>query len=118
MKPSLSTKVTIGFAIALAMLIFVSVFSYRHITKLIDNVRLVEHTHEVLEELKGIQSSMNDIETGVHGYVITGKDRYLEPYYNAIKVIDQKVNHIRTLTSDNPKQQSRLVTLQDRKSVV
>ncbi|MFO0793999.1 MAG: CHASE3 domain-containing protein [Candidatus Brocadiaceae bacterium] len=114
MKLSLIKKVTIGFAIALALLIFVSVFSYRHITKLLDDVQWVKYTHEVIENLDGMLSSMEDIEAVERGYIITGKDRYLEPYYNAKKVINQKVNHIRTLTADNPKQQSRLDALQPR----
>jgi len=108
MKLSLRKIMNAGFSAALAILAAISFFSYRHINKLVEDCHQVEHTHEVLEQLKDIIATMKDIETGTRGYVITGKGTFLEPYYSAIKIIEQNVSTLRTLTTDNPDQQSRL----------
>src|ERR1051326_8406435 len=42
------------------------------------------------------------------GFVITGKDEFLEPYSAALASIDSAYNELRRLTVDNPAQQQRL----------
>ena len=37
---------------------------------------LVTHTQDVLAELHGLLSTMQDVETGQRGYVITGDEQY------------------------------------------
>lgn len=111
MKLSLITKINIGFAIALSILIAIGVFSYRHIHKLTENSAWVTHTHLVLTNLEDIFSGINEIESGVRGYLLSGRDPYLEPYHTAIATIELKVKSIIALTADNPNQQRSLDTL-------
>ena len=54
---------------------------------------------------------IKDAETGQREYLITGEGRYLEPYYAAISSIDERLERLKTLTTDNPSQQSRLASL-------
>jgi PAS domain S-box-containing protein len=54
---------------------------------------------------------MQDAETGQRGYIISGKDRYLEPYTRAITRVGGQLGYLRGLTSDNPEQQQRLNSL-------
>jgi PAS domain S-box-containing protein len=69
------------------------------------------HTHEVLEKIESFLSEMKDAETGQRGYLLTGKDQYLEPYGTAVQAIPVQFEELRKLTSDNPSQQSRIKTL-------
>ena len=69
------------------------------------------HTHDVLEKIESFLSEMKDAETGQRGYLLTGKDQYLEPYGTAVQAIPVQFEELRKLTSDNPSQQSRIKTL-------
>ena len=71
------------------------------------------HTIDVLDTLQNAMDAMLDQETGLRGYLITGDEKFLEPYHrggNAYTAASQK---IRDLTSDNPAQHSRLDELNE-----
>src|SRR3984893_5922856 len=112
MKWSIGNKIASGFSLALAVLLVVGAVSYDSTTKLSSSADWVRHTHEVLAGLDGLLSGLKDAETGQRGYVITGEPRYLEPYNTARDVVDQKLKHVRDLTSDNPIQQERVQALE------
>src|ERR1700738_3132371 len=79
-----------------------------------DRLRVIEWAHDwrvhtigVLDTLQNAMDAMLDQETGLRGYLITGDEKFLEPYHrggNAYTAASQK---IRDLTSNNPAQQSR-----------
>jgi CHASE3 domain sensor protein len=70
------------------------------------------HTHQVLESAEFLFSQLKDAETGQRGYLLTGNDRYLEPYNLAIEEIPGTLQDLRKLTSHNPRQLARIETLQ------
>jgi methyl-accepting chemotaxis protein len=108
MKWTIGKKIAISFGLALAVLIVVGWVSYASTSKLIESADWVAHTHEVLNGLEDVLSSLKDAETGQRGFVITGEERYLQPYQGARGRVDERVRELRTLTSDNPVQQQRL----------
>jgi CHASE3 domain sensor protein len=77
-------KVIAGFGTALAILIFVGVLSYRSMKKSDEERQWVIHTHIVLETLDAIFANVLDIESGVRGFLLTGKETYLETYSAAV----------------------------------
>jgi len=93
---------------ALALLILNAATSYRNTLKLLENERWVSHTHEVLTELETTLSTLKDAETGQRGYLLTGEERYLEPYHSAIARINEQVVELQQLTADNNRQQQRI----------
>ena len=52
--------------------------------------------------------SLKDAETGQRGFVLTGEERYLEPYHAAIGEIQHDIDALADLTRDNPAQQESL----------
>src|SRR5207245_9246059 len=46
------------------------------------------------------------------GYLLTGGERFLEPYNAAVQSIDADLKDVRKLTADNPNQQRRLDALE------
>jgi signal transduction histidine kinase len=48
-----------------------------------------------------------DLETGVRGYVITGEERFLEPWSNARAVFPAQARTLERLASDNPEERRR-----------
>ncbi len=101
-----------GLASALAILVFLGALSCFRIAKLVETVSHVRHTDEVLGSLRELLSTVKDAETGQRGYIITGKEEFLEPYHAANKAIDQEIKDLRILTADDPNFQRRFGTLQ------
>jgi PAS domain S-box-containing protein len=108
MKQSLTRQITAGIGMALALLILNAATSYRNTLKLLENERWVGHTHQVLTELEATLSTLKDAETGQRGYLLTGEERYLEPYHSAIARINEQVVKLQQLTADNNRQQQRI----------
>ncbi|WP_293191981.1 MULTISPECIES: CHASE3 domain-containing protein [unclassified Microcoleus] len=108
MNKSLTRQITAGIGIALGLLIFNAATSYRNTLKLVENERSVSHTHGVLSELEATLSTLKDAETGQRGYLLTGEERYLEPYYTAIANVNTQLVGLQELTADNNRQQERL----------
>jgi methyl-accepting chemotaxis protein len=112
MKWNVGMKIGTGFGLALAILVAIGTVSYLSIAKLNDTAEWVTHTYQVLEKLEALLSGLKDAETGQRGYIITGEERYLEPFRAAKETINQKVKALRDLTKDNVNQQRRLDILE------
>ncbi|WP_349262701.1 PAS domain S-box protein [Allocoleopsis sp.] len=101
-----------GFGVASAILIIIGVVSYQSATRLIETNSRVAQTQERLNKLEEVLSQMKDAETGQRGYLLTGEERYLEPYKTAIASIDGEIEHLRKLTANYPNQQGQLDALE------
>ncbi|MEG4353303.1 CHASE3 domain-containing protein [Microcoleus sp. LAD1_D5] len=108
MKQSLTPQITAGIGMVVALLIFNAATSYHNTLKLIENEHWVSHTQQVLTELEATLSTLKDAETGQRGYLLTGEERYLEPYHSAIARVNEQVVGLQQLTADNKRQQQRL----------
>ncbi|MEH2183354.1 response regulator [Nostoc sp.] len=105
-------KIGASFALSLATLATIGLISYQSTNQLVETSRKESHTYQVLSQLEELNLQLTNAETGQRGYVLTGEERYLEPYNAAIQVVDQKVKDLQNLTTDNPKQQQQLDILQ------
>jgi methyl-accepting chemotaxis protein len=108
MKWSIGTKIGAGYALALVVLVVFGAVSYRNTTELIEAIQIRARTGEVLLNLEAMLSALQDAETGQRGYIITGEERYLEPYQTGTVLVNQTIQNLRRLTADNPNQQRRL----------
>jgi CHASE3 domain sensor protein len=72
-----------------------------------DNAKVV-HSHEVASALDKLRSNAQDAETGQRGFLLTGKESYLEPYDAAIASLPSQVDEVAQLTRDEPAQQNRI----------
>jgi len=112
MKWNVGMKIGTGFGLALAILVAIGAASYQSTAKLTETAEWVTHTHQVVEKLEAVLSGMKDAETGQRGYILTGEERYLEPFRAAQETINQKLKALRDLTKDNANQQRRLDILE------
>jgi methyl-accepting chemotaxis protein len=108
---SIGTRILIGYGLAMFAFGAVGLVTYRAITGLIDTADWVAHTHKVKEALAVMLGSLRDAETGQRGFVITGRDAYLEPYGAAVNSMDGELRRLSDLIADNQRQQRRLETL-------
>ncbi|BAU54878.1 response regulator [Mucilaginibacter gotjawali] len=105
MRTSLTRNLQIGFGLSLLLLVVSSVASFFSIQNLLKSADLVDHSNQVVERLESIMSTMKDAETGQRGYLLTGKDEFLEPYNGAYGKALQLIDQVQRLTIDNPQQQ-------------
>ncbi|MBW4580891.1 MAG: response regulator [Tildeniella nuda ZEHNDER 1965/U140] len=108
----IGSKIGASFALGLLFFAVLSAISYRSTNQLIETAKHESHTYEVIGELKDLLSQLKSAETGQRGYLLTGKDEYLQPYNAAIDTLDGKLRGLRKLTADNPMQQSKLDALE------
>src|SRR4051812_21991184 len=47
----------------------------------------VEHTHDVIKVMDDILEDIEDVETGMRGFLVTGEVSYLEPYRQGLAPI-------------------------------
>lgn len=100
------------FMLGFVLLILNAGISYRNISALIVTSSQVVHNEQVLKRLSELQSDMTDAETGQRGYVITGEERYLEPYFAAHRALPARLQELRRLLTDNREQVARLNQLE------
>lgn len=80
-------KVITRLGLVTAILFSISFISYRSLTTFINASNQVTYTQEFLTELEDLVSHLKDAESGQRGYLLTGKERYLEPYYAAVREV-------------------------------
>ena len=88
-----------------------SAFVYDGVRRTREARLLVAHTRDVRQRATITLSRLQDAETGQRGFLLTGEERYLVPYENALAVLGRDTSALRSLTLDNPHQQARLDTL-------
>jgi PAS domain S-box-containing protein len=106
------TGIAGGFGVASAILMLIGVVSYQSATRLIETNSHVAQTQERLNKLEELLSQMKDAETGQRGYLLTGEERYLEPYKTAIASVNGEIKQLRKLTANYPNQQRQLDALE------
>lgn len=109
----LRTKLLAGFGVPIVALILISAIVYSNLGSMIESNSRVNHTHEVIESGERIISSMIDMETGMRGFLVAGKDEFLEPYEAGIKTLDTTITALKVAVNDNPAQISRLRTVEE-----
>ena len=101
-----------GLAVTLAALLGIGTIAYANFLRLQQTKAWVNHTHEVIEKLGTLISTLKDAETGQRGYLLTGDTEYLQPYDSATSAIDTEFKDTQSLTRDNATQQQRLREIQ------
>ena len=71
----------------------------------------VRHTEAVLASSGVALGHLQDAETGARGFLITGNESYLEPFHHGRDSAGIELSVLRSLTSDNERQQRLLVQL-------
>ena len=95
-------KIILAGGLIIAVLAVNAIISYRATRTLIDNERILTHTYDVINALAIVLSTLKDAETGQRGFLITGDEKYLAPYNDAVSRIDGEMERLSTLIVNNP----------------
>ena len=105
-------KVLIGVCAPLALLISVGGVSVYNINKIETTNGWVNHTYDVLAEANAIVASAVDMETGMRGYLLAGKEEFLDPYNAGQTATYEGIASLQETVSDNPAQVARLTEVE------
>jgi PAS domain S-box-containing protein len=108
----LNRKVYIAFGSAMVTLLVVGAISYRSVVVSSASDHWVRHTDEVLENLQSLRFAMDSYESSYSGFVLTGRDSYVESYRASVVNARRDIANVRQLTADNAEQQRRLSELE------
>lgn len=100
-------NITIGLITSFAVITFFGWLGFLNMKMARKETTLVDESLQSLRILEVILDDMQDIETATRGYVISGKDEFLGPYYTAIKRIANDTLDIRSLSGLYPERKSK-----------
>jgi len=105
---SLKWKLMVGFSIPLILIATVSTVVYFSLNKLLKTSEWVNHTYEAIDLGNSITGSLVNMETGLRGYLVAGKEEFLEPYHQGKGDFQTRIDKAKFQVQDNPQQVSRL----------
>ena len=101
-------KIALGTGIPLLLLICLSLIAVNSSQNQEESNHMVDHTHNVIQQAMRVEGSAVDMETGMRGYLLAGKEGFLEPYIEGKRRFSRLVSELKTTVSDNPAQVQRL----------
>src|SRR5436190_24390131 len=101
-----------GFIIAVLAVVLIAFFTYRSLrTREVAAARITQ-TLDAIQRLEALHSELKDAETGQRGFLLTGAERYLEPYTAARAALTGAFAPLRQQIGDDAAQRQRLDELE------
>ncbi len=105
---STKTKIILGTAPLLALMVVFGVTMVVMLDRIRTTNEQVEHTYRVLGEQDAVAAAAVDMETGMRGFLLGGRDEFLEPYRAGETFVFDAIASLRQTVADNPRQVERL----------
>jgi signal transduction histidine kinase len=102
MTLSLLTKIRVGFALAVLILVVIAASAYYSTTQFLELARQTTQTSAGLQVLTQSLSLLKDAETGQRGYLLTQDDAYLEPYELATRDMPGQITALEQWSQARP----------------
>lgn len=98
--------------VPVVLVLLIGALAYDRARSVIGDVLEVEHSHQVLEASQPLLTHSVDAETGQRAFLLTGDERFLEPYNGAHAAVEQHLATMRSLVADNPEQRKTLDSIE------
>ena len=108
MKLYFEKKELLAFFIAVAVLAILGVFSYMSTQRLIHTAQVLTHAMRVINNATELMKASVDIQTGQRGYLITGDEEFLKPFYESSKTIGPSLSLLDSLTTNDQNQNAKV----------
>ena len=76
----------------------------------------VEHSDQVILRVKDIELELREMQSDLHGYLLTSDKRYLTELGEARDAWGKNITRLASLVSDNPSQEQRVLEINDLKA--
>jgi PAS domain S-box-containing protein len=107
-RDTLGLPVLLAFWLVAASVLFHAALTHHHTQRVFRNGAAVAEAYERRAAAAGVLTLMRDAETGQRGFLLTGQDRYLEPYVRAREDLPATLERLREVPSLGP-EEDRLV---------
>ncbi|MBK1878611.1 methyl-accepting chemotaxis protein [Pelagicoccus mobilis] len=107
-KLTLNGKLLALNAIPVVIFTIVSAIAFVSVSSMKEDSGWVDHTHKVIRHAQNIVGAAVDMETGMRGFLLAGKDEFLEPYHGGKERFSTLVDDLQRTVDDNPTQVQRL----------
>ena len=115
-QTALRTKIILGSCVPLILFSILIGIAWGAINSLLEGIRWVNHTHQVNETAMDIKTSSIDMETGMRGFMLSGKDEFLAPYNSGSKRFFDLTRSLKATVRDNPEQVALLEEIEQNMS--
>lgn len=105
------TLLLLAAALVASILLVALTATYLHAHELASHRRALIRTQELIRTLTRTESALYGVESAQRGYLITGRARYLEPFYQAREQVQMLLDSLPVMLEDNPGQMARLEQL-------
>ena len=101
-------KIMAGFAAPLMLIVMIAGIAIYDIKQLVWAAGEVDHTRIEMSEADSIVTDAVDMEAGMRGYLLAGKEEFLKPYQTAEKRVYASIASLQEALGNNPGQVTRL----------
>lgn len=112
-------SLTLGLGLALAALAVNALLAHSNLNGLAESNRRVTESNNRADAADAVLQVLTDAETGHRGFLITGKDEFLDPYSRASGNVHKRVEHLHQLAATDAEREriAAIERLADRKLV-
>lgn len=108
---SVENKVLAGFLLALALLLFGALNTYRTVVRLTESIEWVAHTQEVRATLADLYGSLAGADLAERDYLLLSSAPRLDEYSRLTRRVQGQLDELTVLTRDNPLQDGNVAAL-------
>jgi PAS domain S-box-containing protein len=84
----------------------------------LESAKYVDRTYEVIQTNQKVLTSLLNAETGVRGYLLTGENRFLNPYKVAESSLPTSLEQLQNLVKDRPAQLQKAKEISQRADAI
>jgi signal transduction histidine kinase len=106
-SPSLSVRMLVASAVLALLVAAVFAVLVHAVLSLDDATRAEAHSKDVTVATLVLQRNVIDLETGLRGLLLSGNERFLEPWTRAREALDDSIGEFERLAGENAAQRER-----------
>ena len=110
-NPGRTRLLAVGLLTPVLLIVALGLLSYRLASESVESFNWVTHTYSVIEELDATVAALVGVETAQRGYVITGRENYLELDTDPPREATNHLARLHALVFENPGQRTNLLEL-------
>jgi methyl-accepting chemotaxis protein len=107
-----SIRIWAAFILALIIPATIVVVAFRNTLALVGSVENVSESNGFINKLQELLIVLSEAESRQRGFIITGKDVYLEPYRHSVSEVRRVMSQLHALVADSSDQARRLDALE------
>ena len=108
---TIANKLRLGFGAILIIILALILAARQGFSQVNLAVRQNIHSYHVLQDADAALLALVNMETGMRGFALTGKDEFLDPLNKGERQFAEQLQELTQLTRDNPAQQADLTQL-------